>query len=59
MRRFRLLYIGGAVVVVIAGYLMTARTGLHAQQNAQPWQSAPTISAEWSPAARDPRPASG
>ena len=32
MRRFRLLYIGGAVVVGIAGYLLTARTGLHAQQ---------------------------
>src|SRR6202050_5135205 len=34
MRRFRLLYIGGAVVVGIAGYLLTARTGLHAQQGA-------------------------
>ena len=32
MRRFRLLYIAGAVVMGIAGYLLTARTGLHAQQ---------------------------
>ena len=32
MRKFRLLYIGGAVVMGIAGYLLTARTGLHAQQ---------------------------
>ena len=35
MRIARALYFGGAVAVIIAGYLLTARTGLHAQpQNA-------------------------
>ena len=34
MRIARALYFGGAVAAIIAGYLMTARTGLHAQQNA-------------------------
>ena len=34
MRSTRLLYIGGAVAMGIAGYLLTARTGLHAQQGA-------------------------
>src|SRR4051812_41172514 len=34
MRTARLFYIGGAVIVCIAGYLITTRTGLHAQQGA-------------------------
>ncbi len=34
MRIARALYFGGAVAAIIAGYLITARTGLHAQQNA-------------------------
>ena len=34
MRRARILYFGGAMVIAIAGYLMTARTSLHAQQRA-------------------------
>jgi hypothetical protein len=34
MRSTRLLYIGGAVVMGIAAYLLTARTGLQAQQSA-------------------------
>jgi hypothetical protein len=32
MRRARVLYFGGALVIAIAGYLMTARTSLNAQQ---------------------------
>ena len=32
MQKSRFLYIGGAVAVFIAGYLITARTGLRAQQ---------------------------
>ena len=32
MRRARILYFGGAIVLAIAGFLMTARTSLHAQQ---------------------------
>ncbi len=32
MQRARLLYVGGAMVMAIAGYLMTARSGLRAQQ---------------------------
>src|SRR5437879_8772003 len=32
MRRGRVLYFGGAVLIAIAGYLITARTSLHAQQ---------------------------
>ncbi len=32
MRRARVLYFGGAVLIAIAGYLITARTSLHAQQ---------------------------
>ncbi|HYT06203.1 MAG TPA: carboxypeptidase-like regulatory domain-containing protein, partial [Rugosimonospora sp.] len=34
MRRARVLYFGGAVLIAIAGYLITARTSLHAQQRA-------------------------
>ena len=34
MRIARALYFSGAVAMIIAGYLMTAHTGLHAQQNA-------------------------
>jgi hypothetical protein len=32
MLRARVLYFGGAVAIAIAGYLITAQTGLHAQQ---------------------------
>ena len=41
MRIARALYFAGAVAVIIAGYLMTARTGLHAQQKAAAVQVGP------------------
>lgn len=34
MRKARILYFGGGVLVALAGYLVTARTSLHAQQGA-------------------------